>query len=231
MMPLSALLTREGVRFFCDFDGTISEQDMIGAVMMRFIPEQAEPIIAAVKAQRITVHEGVTAMFRLLPTRMYPDIVAFAQTHTVLRPGFDDFVCLCAEHGFAFTVVSGGFDFFVHPALQHLDKHIVAVHCNRLDTTGAFLDVCWDYPCDAACAGGCGLCKPSIVRRQRQASDAVIAVGDGVTDFKLAQQADYVFARDKLLAECRRIGVPHSAFNTFVDIAQVVREAIRDCHA
>jgi 2-hydroxy-3-keto-5-methylthiopentenyl-1-phosphate phosphatase len=96
-----------------------------------------------------------------------------------------------------------------------------------LDTDGEFLKVRWTTPCDAECDGGCGLCKPTVIRStsstKRSAGtnpsrDRIIVIGDGVTDLKAASMADYVFARDKLLAACVDRGIRHTPFETFADI-------------
>ncbi|MCL6625505.1 MtnX-like HAD-IB family phosphatase [Alicyclobacillus shizuokensis] len=203
--------------FYCDFDGTIAQQDMIGAIVRHFLPETGQAIVDKVTAGEWSVRQGVEAMFAEIPSHLLPQIQAFARQETRVRPGFAEFVATCRQRGWRLTVVSGGFDFFVHPALKPY-QDVVSVYCNRLDDAGPYLRVVWSVPCDEACDGGCGLCKPTVIRRTRRPGERVVVIGDGVTDLKQAQLADFVFARDKLLQACRSLGLRHAAFETFYDI-------------
>lgn len=218
-MGVFSIVKHSQLAFYCDFDGTISERDMVGVILRRFAPPEAERIVAEVNAKRRTVQDGVEAMFGLIPSSVFPDMEQYAREQTKLRPGFDAFVALCREKGWRLTVVSGGFDFFVHPVVAAY-RDVVQVYCNSLDATGAYLKVKWGVPCDTACDGGCGLCKPTVIRNTLHAGETLVVIGDGVTDVKQAKLADFVFARDKLLAECEALGLPHAKFETFYDIAR-----------
>ena len=191
---------------------------MIGVILKRFAPPEAQSIVAEVNAKRRSVQNGVEAMFGLIPSSVFPAMEQYAREQTKVRPGFDAFVALCREKGWRLTVVSGGFDFFVYPVVaRHND--VVCVYCNSLDTTGTYLQVKWGVLCDTACDGGCGLCKPTVIRKTLQVGETLVVIGDGVTDVKQAKLADFVFARDELLAECQALGLPHAKFETFYDIA------------
>jgi len=60
--------------------------------------------------------------------------------------------------------------------------------------------------------------KASFVKRKRNEGYRVFYVGDGISDEDAARQADFVFARDRLLALCRRLGLPHLPFHDFRDV-------------
>jgi 2-hydroxy-3-keto-5-methylthiopentenyl-1-phosphate phosphatase len=212
-------VTRDRARWgwFCDFDGTISENDMIREIMLHFVPEQTAPLIERVNRRELSVRAGVEAMFACIPSRWFDDVRAFAIRQTRIRDGFGLFVEAVTGSGHLLAVTSGGFDFFVEPALAPWrDK--LTVYCNRIDASGEFLRVIWPHPCDAACRADCGLCKPSILRRHKPELAKAIVIGDGVTDYQAARLADFVFARSRLLDECRRQGLPHAPFDTFHDI-------------
>ncbi|GGJ06811.1 2-hydroxy-3-keto-5-methylthiopentenyl-1-phosphate phosphatase [Alicyclobacillus cellulosilyticus] len=214
------------VAIFCDFDGTISENDMIVQIMRRFVPAEAEPLIQAVTERRMSVAEGVGRMFALIPSVRFPEVARFARETVRIRAGFAEFVAFCAARGWPLSVVSGGFDFFVDPALApYRDK--LRVFRNHIDTSGERLRVVWSEPCDELCDGGCGLCKPSVLRRYGQGAARRIVIGDGVTDLKAARMADFVFARAGLLRACAEEGLPHAAFDDFHDIVRGLTELAR----
>ncbi|TDY46298.1 2-hydroxy-3-keto-5-methylthiopentenyl-1-phosphate phosphatase [Alicyclobacillus sacchari] len=219
------------VHVICDFDGTISQRDMITAIMERFVPKESRPIIDAVKAGRQTVKEGVEAMFELIPSNHYDEVARYAQEHTQVRRGFPQFIHTCVQLGWKLSVVSGGFDFFVMPVIHKFSTDAVDIYCNHLDTSGPRLRVQWSHPCDQACEGGCGLCKPSVIRQRVHSGDGVIVIGDGVTDFKAAKMADFVFARAQLLKLVEERRIPHLPFATFDDIIAAIDDKEGPLHA
>jgi 2-hydroxy-3-keto-5-methylthiopentenyl-1-phosphate phosphatase len=224
-MGVTDLMSHTPLAFYCDFDGTISEQDMIGAIVRQFLPDTGQTIVDQVNAKLLTVRQGVEAMMGQIPSHRFPEVKQFAREHTRVRPGFADFTNFCRTQGWRLTVVSGGFDFFVHPVLAPY-RDFVDVYCNTIDARGEFLRVVWSVPCDELCEGGCGLCKPTVIRQTKRADERMVVIGDGVTDLKQAQLADFVFARDKLLAECRRLALPHAPFTTFHDIIDHLRAEV-----
>lgn len=219
------------VRVICDFDGTISERDMIVSIMRHFAPEASESIIQAVRAGERSVKDGVEAMFALIPSNQYGAVAAYAQAATAVRRGFPQFIHTCEQLGWKVAIVSGGFDFFVEPVIHNLSTASVDIYCNRIDASGSHLRVRWSKPCDEACDGGCGLCKPRVIREIAQPGDRVIAIGDGVTDVKAAKMADFVFARSDLLRLARELGLPHLPFETFDDITAAILDKGSELYA
>lgn len=196
---------------------------MISAIMREFAPEATEPLIQAVLSRRMSVKSGVERMFQQLPANLYETIVDFAQSHTVVRPGFESFIHSCGQLSWNVAVVSGGFDFFVHPVINRLSTP-VDIYCNTIDCTSDKMRVRWGFLCDDTCDGQCGLCKPSVMRHLASNRTKFMVIGDGVTDFKAARLADYVFARSSLLDLVRTQSVPFSAFDTFYDIQAEIED-------
>lgn len=201
---------------------------MIGEIVKQFVPEQGLAIVQSVNRYEKSVQQGVEEVFGLIPSSQFPEIQAFTQANVHIREGFEAFVAMCKHHHWPITVVSGGFDFFVKHALQPVqdDVHIV---CNTLDTQHEMLRVQWAVTCDGQCEGGCGLCKPTVMRNvNKQPGVFTVVIGDGVTDLKAAMQADYVFARDRLLHECIQQAIPHASFDTFTDICHQLQTMVSE---
>lgn len=213
------------VGVFCDFDGTISMSDMIASIGREFGGPAAPALIDKVQQRRLTVREGVEAMFSNIPSTRFSEVVSYARRRTLIREGFYDFVDESLQRGWLFAVVSGGFDFFVDPVVERYASSI-HVFCNHIDDSGPTLRIEWKVPCDDACDGGCGLCKPTVLRRFRAQTDVQWVVGDGVTDMKAARLADYVFARDGLQIACAAEGIPYLPFETFTGMADRIATTI-----
>lgn len=207
---------------FCDFDGTIAQTDMVTSIMREFAPATSPAIMQAIVSGEETIKRGVERLFAELPSQRFAELRDYANAQVKLRPGFAEFVALCAERGWLLVVVSGGFDFFVEPALRPFRDHL-QVFCNRLDTREERLRVEWSVPCESDCPGGCGLCKPSVMARFAPHVKTRIVIGDGVTDKRMAERADFVFARDRLLQLCEQSAWPHQAFSDFYDVAATLR--------
>ncbi|MET4655560.1 2-hydroxy-3-keto-5-methylthiopentenyl-1-phosphate phosphatase [Exiguobacterium sp. PvP048] len=206
------------IRILCDFDGTVTEHDNIIALMTEFAPPEAfEPLKKGVLDQSLSIQSGVGQMFRLLPSDRKQDYIDFLEQRAVIRPGFKTLLAFAKSNGIDFAIVSGGIDFFVQPILQELltDE---AIYCNGSDFSGETIRIEWPHTCDAACNNQCGCCKTSIARKLKQDGDIIVAIGDSVTDFELAKQADHVYARDYLITLCKQHGIAYTPFETFYDI-------------
>lgn len=208
---------------FCDFDGTITVKDNIVAIMKRFAPTEAEPIIKQVLGQEISIREGVGRMFSLLPTALKDDITEFALNQAEIRQGFQRFLNYIKQEHIDFKVVSGGIDFFVDPILKPFGLDKQAIFRNESDFSGERIRITWPHPCDDSCKVDCGLCKTSLFRKYAHEQHFKIMIGDSITDLAAAKLADLVFARGFLLEKCQQLGLPHHPYETFDDILLVLK--------
>jgi 2-hydroxy-3-keto-5-methylthiopentenyl-1-phosphate phosphatase len=203
---------------FCDFDGTITENDNIVAIMKHFDPPGWTDIVTRIIDRTMSIREGVGAMFSLLPTSRKEEIVRFAIDKAVIRKGFPELLDFCRERNIAFYVTSGGIDFFVYPLLAryHIDSD--HIYCNASDFSGGSIRIDWPHPCDEHCCVDCGMCKTTIIRRFPADRFERILIGDSVTDFEGAKLADLVFARSHLEEKCTELGIPFVPYTTFDDV-------------
>ncbi|WP_026676156.1 2-hydroxy-3-keto-5-methylthiopentenyl-1-phosphate phosphatase [Fictibacillus gelatini] len=202
---------------FCDFDGTVTENDNIIAIMKQFAPLGWENIKEQILGQQISIREGVGKLFSLLPSSKKDEITEFVLSQAKVRDGFHAFVDYTKEQGIPLYIVSGGIDFFVYPLLQGVipEDHI---YCNGSDFTGESVRILWPHACDDACGNDCGCCKPTILRRFDSSKYHKIVIGDSITDLQAAKQADEVFARDFLIEKCEENNISYTPFETFYEI-------------
>lgn len=211
------------VHILCDFDGTITTEDNIIALMKAFAPPEWHAIKEDILAQTTSIRSGVGQLFQLLPSTdaaMYRD---YLLEHITLREGFITFLKEVEQNGWKFDIVSGGMDFFVHPILK---DHIAPEHiyCNVADFSKNTVHVDWPHTCDEQCTNDCGCCKPAIARRIVNPADRLIVIGDSVTDFEVAKRADFVYARGQLITLCEAEGIAYAPFETFDDIIHHLQE-------
>lgn len=207
---------------FCDFDGTITTNDNIIAIMKHFDPPAWEPIKDEILAQTISIREGVKKMFSLLPSSKRDEVIAYVLEQAEIREGFADFVACTRRENIPLYIVSGGIDFFVHPLLEPFGP-FAGIYCNTADFSGDTIHIDFPHGCDEACESqGCGCCKPSIIRDLLADGATSIVIGDSITDLQAAKQADLVIARDFLIEKCEELNIPYQPFENFGDVTEII---------
>lgn len=205
------------IRVFCDFDGTITNNDNIMSIMEKFAPPEAEEVKNRILSQELSIQEGVSQLFQFIPTNLHDDMIHFLIETAEIRSGFHEFIQFVNENNISFYVISGGMDFFVYPLLQGLIPK-EQIYCNETDFSNEYITVNWPHPCDRLCQNHCGLCKSSLIRKLSDTNDFHIVIGDSITDLQAAKQADKVFARDFLITKCEENHISYTPFETFHDV-------------
>jgi 2-hydroxy-3-keto-5-methylthiopentenyl-1-phosphate phosphatase len=209
---------------FCDFDGTITINDNIIAIMRHFQPDGWEQIVDKVMKQQITIQNAIGSMFALLPSVRKEEVIRFALDNMQIRSGFSAFLTYCRDNQIEFLVTSGGIDFFVYPTLLPLGIEANQIFCNNSDFSGERISIIWPHPCDDACNQGCGMCKTTLIRSYSPEQYVRIMIGDSVTDFAGAKLADIVFARSHLAVECSKLHMSYYAYESFYEVLTQLSE-------
>lgn len=211
---------------FCDFDGTITNNDNIVKIMEHFGPIEAKHIKDDILTQTISIQEGVKKLFSLLPTSKKAEIITFVLNSAEIREGFSAFVSYTQDNDIPLYIVSGGIDFFLEPVLEPYGP-FTAVFCNHASFAGRTIDIQYPHQCDELCSSqGCGCCKPTIIRKHSSPEYFNIVIGDSITDFEAAKMADAVLARDFLIEKCEEKGIAYTPFTNFYDCIDYLDELV-----
>jgi 2-hydroxy-3-keto-5-methylthiopentenyl-1-phosphate phosphatase len=205
---------------FCDFDGTITLNDNIIAIMKHFQPDGWKDILEKAMNQESSIKETIGSMFALLPSSLQEEVIQFALANMQIRPGFGDFLNFCREQQIQFLVTSGGIDFFVYPTLLPFGIENEQIFCNESNFTQEHMMIEWPHPCDAHCDQDCGMCKATLIRSYPSDQYIRILIGDSITDFAGAKLADFIFARSHLATECSKLQMPYYAYESFFEIIE-----------
>jgi 2-hydroxy-3-keto-5-methylthiopentenyl-1-phosphate phosphatase len=217
-------MSKQSRVIFCDFDGTITNNDNIVAIIRHFNPDGWETIVDDIVGQRKSIREGVGELFRLLPSSMRAEVVDFAIQNAVIREGFAELLRFCQYEDIEFYVTSGGIDFFVYPLLEPFGIPHDHIYCNGSSFESERITIEWPHPCDEHCSNNCGMCKTTIMRRFPPERYERILIGDSVTDFEGAKLADLVFARSHLIDKCKDLGLAYTPYETFYDVIDTLEE-------
>ena len=202
----------------CDFDGTITTNNLSVLIREKFAPSEWRNIESDYVKGRLTVEQSNRVQYTLVrETR--ETLVEFVIDNFKLRPGFLEFVNNCRDKGIRFAIVSSGLDFYIEAVLGSIGITDLEVHCagtaftkdgvivTYLDAEGHVIDS--------------GFKKKYLAWLMGQGRP-VVYLGDGLSDFDAASAADYVFACDHLRRLLSASSVPHYEFSDFSDVWQQI---------
>ncbi len=199
-----------------DFDGTVTEQDLLDTIASRFgDPDVYQEVEDGLDEGRMPLREVITREFAPV-TKPLEAIVAWELENVRIRPGFRELVELAESKGWRFVIVSSGFHELLEPILEK-ERVDVELHANRVEPRPDGWRVLWQY--DESC-DSCGeSCKRSIVQ-ELGGGDEIVYVGDGYSDRCAAEASDRVFATKGLARYLDERGIPYEPFDDFNDIAR-----------
>jgi 2-hydroxy-3-keto-5-methylthiopentenyl-1-phosphate phosphatase len=201
---------------FVDFDGTITEQDLLDRIAQTFgDPAVYAEVDAGLDDRRLTLHEVLRREFE--PVRApLPEVVEWVLEHATIRHGFGALVRLAEERGYRLVVLSSGFRELIEPVLARDGFDELDVLSNSVDPDPAGWRVRFR---DEESCPVCGEpCKRSAVIAQADGGRSIY-IGDGISDRCGAEASDLVFARRGLAAYLTKRGI---SFEPFEDFHQVV---------
>lgn len=199
-------------QFFVDFDGTVTTEDTVVAMVQRFAREGWQEINRKWEKKELSTEECARSILKLMDAdvaelRRLMDSIA-------LDPYFPAFLALCQQQGDQVYILSDGYDFNIKNILSRYNID-VPFYCNKLIYTDHFDIECLYNNPDC---GSCGTCKTALMRQLTQKGCQTIYIGDGYSDICPAQNADMVWAKNSLLDYCRQQGIKAVAFDNFADI-------------
>lgn len=212
------------MRVFCDFDGTISVQDATDFILFRFADPKWRDIEEEWKQGAIGSAECMQRQVALIrATQRQLDAALDAIQIDLSFPAFATF---CRLRRIGLTVISDGVDYFIHRILARHRLPPLPVIANQLTIRGlgCHTRYCLASPfSDPTCASAAGMCK---CRSVEAASGTRIYVGDGRSDFCVANKPDVVFAKGSLEEFCERENIAFIPYRQFADVERALKEGI-----
>jgi 2-hydroxy-3-keto-5-methylthiopentenyl-1-phosphate phosphatase len=203
-----------------DFDGTVTLGDTTDLMLEQFAGPKWREVEAEWVAGRIGSRECLARQAALL--RASPDEIDATLDTVKTDLSFPHFVQEAHAFGAATKIVSDGFDRFIEPILARIGVQIPLV-CSRLVSEGPRS---WraEFPNSSDdCRSESGVCKCATAAMGKFR----LLIGDGRSDFCLAQESDLVFAKDKLVEFCRAQQVPYRPIASFRDARVHMRELFK----
>jgi 2-hydroxy-3-keto-5-methylthiopentenyl-1-phosphate phosphatase len=205
----------------CDFDGTITTEDVTNVLWDRYgIPKWRDVLLPPYRAGEATTLELMDRGWRVID-KSEGELLAVARETIGLRAGFVEFVEECDSRGWSFHVVSCGLDWYLD---GFLPPGVAATSYT------AVLEDGWRVRLPADCSLPPGQdFKIHVMRglQARHTGEPTVFIGDGRNDLPVARLCDHVFAvRGSTLAHlCRREGVAVEEFESFETVMTLLTAA------
>ncbi len=208
-----------GWTILCDFDGTISVEDVIDSLLDRFGRPGWEVLERDWRAGRIGSRECMVGQVDLLQmTRAELDAHL---GELWIDHAFPGFVALTRELNVPLRIVSDGLDYAIQQILGRYGLADLPLAANHL--APAVPPKLWQLSSPFQAAGcSSGTCKCACVAQAQESGDKTLLIGDGASDFCAADRADFVFAKHRLVEHCRAAGIPYMPITGFEDALELL---------
>jgi len=208
-------------KILCDFDGTIVENDVTDCLLERFAGDSWRALERDWEQGLIGARECMQGQIALMQAA--PAALGQAVAAMTVDPGFPGFVALADRLDIPLVIVSDGLDRVIRDVLRRSRLPGIETMSSRLEFRG---DGSWrlDFPyAEKDCLSMACTCKCAVARRDGRRT---LLIGDGRSDFCVADAADFVFAKHKLLSYCEATQIPHAAFADFTDAQRLLTRLV-----
>jgi 2-hydroxy-3-keto-5-methylthiopentenyl-1-phosphate phosphatase len=202
----------------CDFDSTIAAEDVSFMLLDAFADRSWRKFLKEYRAGRIPVGIFNSQSFTMVkadePTMLDYILV---QQNVPVRPGFAELLHTCARKGFEFVIVSNGLSFYIEAILKKIGLANIEVHAAETEFDPDGLKVRYIGPDGNEMQDGF---KKTYTDLFLSRGYRVIYIGDGYSDIISATHAHHIFARDDLLAHCRKKKIDCVPFDDLNDVVR-----------
>lgn len=212
------------LKFFIDFDGTITKNDVWINTIGSFIKDKKKfaEICEDFYSQRIGTREINKRQLDLVEDFSIDDFNKLIDAEEI-DDYFKEFVNYCGENEFEIKIVSGGLDYYINRILKRenidLRFYSSAMVWNEVENKLSCEFIYTDEYCRS-----CETCKRNILINNTNDLDNEISVyiGDGVSDYCVSGFADIVFAKGKLASYCWKNNITYFDYKNFSDVKNKV---------
>ena len=208
------------IEVFCDFDGTVTAGDTVDLLLETLADEEWKAIEKRWVDGEIGSRECMALQVPLIRGG-WPKMLEVLETVKVDK-SFATFVHWCRMRSIPISIVSDGIDRVIKHLLDREGIKIDNIWANQLiETADGGLGLQFPKPRRVVCSSG--LCKCQVLDKAGSAPLKVV-IGDGRSDFCWSQNADLVFAKDKLLTHCQTNNISYLPYDNFVQIRVLLEE-------
>ena len=206
------------LQIFCDFDGTITKEDIGNVVMTTFGDEDHWWELVALWRKGLL--EGRDLWKRqgkvLKVTAQQMDELAAQRP---IDETFGNLVSYCRSLKIPITILSDGMDAYIKRILQQHGFGDLHIRSNRMSINGDG-SVRFRFPFYEQGCGNCANCKGYHIQNMVHSGETSVFIGDGFSDKCALAAADITFAKANLLEYCLEKNIECIPFQDFNDVVK-----------
>ncbi|OTG86331.1 phosphatase [Acinetobacter sp. ANC 4558] len=224
MLPISLkTISDPSLHILCDFDGTISLNDTTDILLNNFAQNGWEEIEEQWEKGIIGSQLCMKKQVELLDMSL--EEFHECLDNIELDLGFLDLLQFCNENNIPLTIVSDGLDLVIQYLLQRYHLSHLPIVSNRLIQVSERQWTLQFPNASPLCVAQSGTCKCKLAE-QSQSERNIILIGDGRSDFCLAKNADFVFAKASLIRHCEAQDITFQAIHTLSDVSVYLQKLL-----
>ncbi len=209
------------LKIFCDFDGTITKNDVWLNSLARFIDDKQE--LGRITEQFVTglIDSRTTSELHMKLIRNFSE-ERFREylSEEEIDPSFSDFAGYCRSKSYPLFVLSSGLDFYIKEILNRngIDLPFYGnTMISKADGHLSFKAIYSDEYCKE-----CAVCKRNILisNTDELNNELSVYIGDGASDYCVSRYADIVFAKHRLASYCWKNNITYYEFGSFSDVSK-----------
>ena len=209
-------------QFFSDFDGTITKEDTLNKFLRTYAGDRWLESEKEWLQGKIGSKECIEKQMQLFENIDYKLLDNFVDSIEIDET-FVGFLSYIKSQDIDFYIVSDGFDYFIERILKNYNISGVKIFSNQLKIKdGKFQTFFPNY--NESCTPRSGVCKCNVIKSNRIVTKRVLYAGDGISDFCASKNADFLFAKGRLLEYCKNTKIGNMIeFKSFKEIEDYIR--------
>lgn len=216
----------------CDFDGTVTNQDVTDEILNRFASKIWVKIGERYLKGTIS-HMEMNKQFAEIISVTPAKLRNFLKSKVTLRKGFRDFVRRLSSKNIPLVIVGSGWNFYIREILGSKntlfladDKKLIKIdskHINVISNKIEFKkkDQKWEsvFPWSQYSCKVSSPCKGTVADLVRfNLNVKIIGIGNSMTDFCMIGKTDELFTTGELSAICDEKRIFHHPFSSFDEV-------------
>jgi len=218
------------LKIFCDFDGTITKNDVWVNSLGKFIKDRKRfsELCDDFSNLRITAKECIKQELQLVTDFDFRLFNSYLDNEPI-DEYFKDFLNYCSDNFFEVIIMSEGLDYYINYILERENINL-KYFCNKLIKKNGnnenILRLECEFPYSEENCNWCGMSKRNILLSQTNDLDNEISVfiGDGISDSCVCNYADIVFAKRELASYCWKNNITYFDYNNFNDVLNKLKK-------
>jgi len=200
----------------CDFDGTITEEDMGFLLLDSFGSEDWRRLLTEYREGRMSVGRFNTRAFAMIKADRQT-LLKFVRSRVKIRAGFQKLLDCCRQRGFRFVIVSNGLVFYIEAILRDIGIDNIDILAAQTHFTPEGIEAKYIGPEGKEIQDGF---KEAYTGLFLSRGYRVVYIGNGISDTSPAKRAQHIFATGELLAYCKETKLNCTPFTDLNDVVR-----------